>query len=103
MAEHRVPDSEFAELRGEGDMLVVSEGLFAKENDTPFEQRGANLADLTILQGLTEVDAANLGADMRGQWIDFQRPALHDVCGAHACLPLIATLRRPSILTGTSP
>jgi hypothetical protein len=53
--------------------LFVTQKLLAKENDAPLEQRRANRADLLRAQRPREIDSADLGADMRGEWADLNR------------------------------
>lgn len=67
MPEHRVADRRLAELRGERDVLLVREELFAEENHAPFQQCVADRGDLRRGQRLGQVDAANLRADVGGQ------------------------------------
>ena len=49
--------------------------LVAEEDDLPLEQRGADRAMTVVGQIVGEVDAADLGADRRGQRLDGERRA----------------------------
>jgi hypothetical protein len=71
MAEHGMADRRLAELARRRDMLCVVEMLVAEENDLPFQKGVAHLIHLLRCQGLFEIDAADLGANMQRQWDDF--------------------------------
>jgi hypothetical protein len=73
VAEHRMPQGQFAELRRERDVLLVREKLLAKEDDAPLQKRRANLRDLARIQLLRKIDTMNLRADMRGKRRDLNR------------------------------
>jgi hypothetical protein len=71
MAEHGMADRRFAEPARHRDMLCVIEMLVAEENDLPFQKGVANLIHLLRRQGLFEIDAADLGANVQRQRDDF--------------------------------
>ena len=71
MAEHGMADRRLAELARHRDMLCVVEMLVAEEHDLPFQEGVADLIHLLRRQGLFEIDAADLGADVQRQRDDF--------------------------------
>jgi hypothetical protein len=73
MAEHGMADRRLAELAGHRDMLCVVEMLVAEENNLPFQKGVADLIHLLRPEGLFEIDAADLGANVQRQWDDFDR------------------------------
>jgi len=66
-------DRRLAELAGHRDMLRMIKVLASEEHDLPFQKGVADLIHLLRPEGLFEIDAADLGANVQRQWDDFDR------------------------------
>ena len=70
-------DVQLAEEPAERLLLVRSEVLVAEEDHAVLDERGVDLLERPLVERLGEVDAVDLGADVRGELLDLDRRVGH--------------------------
>ena len=77
-ARRRRMDVKLAEAPSERQVLLVVDGLVAKEDDSVLQQAPADLGVRLVFQRLAQVDAGNLGADGRCEPFNRNSPVRHE-------------------------
>ena len=68
---------QLAEAAAEGDVLLRSEALAAKENHAVLDQRLADFAEYAVVEFLRQVDAGDLGAERPRNRVNLDRAVGH--------------------------